>query len=263
MKLVKLYFQGVVKIQLSFNVIKNSRVTKQGDREINTQLSRASSMEIMGENNGINKANLDSYEKIASNIIETARRESEKIRSKAFVDAAEIKTLAFKDGKEQGCTEGYEQGYNKAMSVVEKEAEVVKSRADSILAEAKSQYNNYLIQKEKHIKDLIVNIAESILKKEVREPDALNEMIFNILKTERDIKLYIIKINNTHFEMVKSQIENFKTKLAFQGDIFVIVDDFLDDGTAVIEKETGKSIVSISYGIEKVIELLQEEQIQI
>ena len=61
--------------------------------------------------------------------------------------------------------------------------------------------------------------------------------------------------------MIKDQVENWKAKLAFQGDIFVIEDNFLDDGTAVIEKETGKSIVSIAYGIEKIIEVLQEEQI--
>ncbi len=135
------------------------------------------------------------------------------------------------------------------------EAETVRAEADSILTTAKDEYNEYLIEKEKHIKDLIVNIAESILKKEVKEEDALNEMIFNTLKAERNIKLYIIKINNSHFDMIKSQVENLKSKLAFQGDIFVIEDNFLDDGTAVIEKETGKSIVSIEYGIEKIIEV--------
>jgi len=248
---------------LSFNVIKNSRVTNQGDKEINTQLSRTPAMGIMDAHNQVNNADMDSYENIASNIIETARRESETIRSKALVDAAEIKSLAYDEGKEQGNKEGYEQGYNEAMSIVMKEAEVVKSKADSILLEAKSEYNNYLLQKEKHIKALIVTIAENILKKEVQAADTLNEMIFNNLKTERDIKLYIIKVNKTHFEMVKSQIENYKNKLAFQGDIFVIEDDFLDDGTAVIEKETGKSIVSISYGIEKIIEIFQEEQLQV
>jgi flagellar assembly protein FliH len=254
-------------MQLSFNVIKNSRVTTHGDSEINTQLSEASVILTSDEHNGIKIANMESYENIAryediaSNILENARRGGEKIISKAYVDAAEAKTQAYKEGLEQGSKEGYENAYNEAISGAMDEATRVRAKADSILTRAKDEYNAYLIEKENHIKALIVNIARSILKKEVKEADALNEMIFNTLKAERNIKLYIIKINNSHFDMLKSQVENFKSKLAFQGDIFVIEDDFLDDGTAVIEKETGKSILSIDYGIEKIIEFLREEQI--
>ncbi len=43
------------------------------------------------------------------------RRESEKIISKAYVDAAETKTQAYKEGLEQGHKEGYENGYNEAI----------------------------------------------------------------------------------------------------------------------------------------------------
>ena len=250
-------------MQSSFNVIKNSRVIEQGNREINTQLREAVGGVIMDANHGIKNANMESYENIARNILENARRESEKIISKAYVDAAELKTQAFQEGLEQGQKEGYENGYNEATYRAMEEAEIIRTEADSILTAAKGEYNEYLIEKEQHIKALVVSIAESILKKEVKEPDALNEMIFNTLKTERNTKSYIIKSNNSHFAMIRDQIENFKNKLAFQGDIFVIEDNFLDDGTAVIEKESGKSIVSISYGIEKIIEAFQEEQIRI
>ncbi|WP_298837139.1 FliH/SctL family protein [Clostridium sp.] len=249
-------------MQLYFNVIKNSRVIEQGDMEINTQLSEVPIAVTVGDQHNIQNANMESYEKIASNILENARNESEKITSKAFIDAAEAKTCAIKEGMEQGSKEGYENAYNDAISGAMDEAAKVKAKADSILIAAKSEYDEYLVEKEKHIKDLIVSIAESILKKEVKEPDAINEMIFNTLKEERNVKLYIIKTNSSHFPMIKSQIENWKSKIAFQGDIFVIEDNFLEDGTAVIEKETGKSIVSISYGIEKIKELFKEEQLQ-
>jgi len=266
MKRVKLYFQGVVKIQSSFNVIKNSRVIEQGNREINTHLREAvggvSSSVIMDENPDIKKANMESYENIARNILENARRESEKIISKAYVDAAKAKTQAFKEGLELGYKDGYENGYKEAIGKAMDEAEAVRAEADSILIAAKEEYNQYLIDKEQNIKALVVSIAESILKKEIKQPDALNEMIFNTLKAERNAKSYIIKSHNSHFDSIRNEIENFKNKLAFQGDIFVIEDNFLDEGTAVIEKESGKSVVSISYGIEKIIEVFQEEQIQ-
>jgi len=263
MKLAKSYFQGVVKTQLSFNVIKNSNVVKQGNREISTQLSEDFVAVTMDGHQGIRNADMESYENIASNIMENARNEGKKIITEATVDAAEMKTQAIKEGLEQGNKEGYANGYNEAISGAMEEADAVRTQADTILALAKSEYNKYLKEKEQHIKALIVSIADNILKKEVKHSDAINEMIFNTLKAERDIKLYIIKINTLHFTEVKGQIQEWKNKLAFQGDIFVIEDNFLDDGTAVIEKEKGKSIVSIAYGIEKITEVLKEDQMQI
>jgi len=248
-------------MQLSFNVIKNSRVITHGDSEITTQISGASQGLQNQDNNAKSTANMESYQNIASNILENARRRGEEIISKAYVEAAETKTQAYEEGFEQGSTKGYNNAYNEAIGAAMEEASSIRARADAILTNAKAEYNDYIVEKEKNIKALIVNIAQSILKKEVVHEDALNEMIFNTLKAERNIKLYIIKINKSHFEMVKSQVENFKAKLAFQGDIFVIEDDFLEDGTAVVEKETGKSILSIEYGIEKIVELMREEQI--
>ncbi|MBN4049295.1 hypothetical protein JYT70_00085 [bacterium AH-315-N14] len=244
-------------MQSSFKVIKNSRVVEQGDREIKTQLREVTYGEIMDESHGNKRDNIESFENIAGNILENARIESEKIISKAFVDAADTKIQGFKEGQK----EGYENGYSEAMVKAMSDAEIVKAMADSILTAAKGEYNQYLIDKQQNIKALVVSIAENILKREVVEKDALNEMIFNTLEAERNIKSYIIKSNSVHFATLVQQIENWKQKLAFQGDIFVIEDNFLDDGTAVIEKDTGKSIISIAYGIEKIIEVFQEEQI--
>jgi flagellar assembly protein FliH len=250
-------------MQSSINVIKNSRIIKQGNREINTQLGTADTNSRHGEDKVILDAKMESYENIASSMLENARRESEMIISKAYIDAAKAKTEAFKEGLENGNREGYATAYKDAIDGATEAADAVRASADFILTQAKQQYSEYLVKKEKHIKDLIVSIAENILKKEVKEMDALNEMIFSTIKTERNVKSYVIKTNSTHFTTIKDEIQNFKNRLAFQGDIFVIEDSFLDDGTAVIEKETGKSIVSIAYGIEKIIEVFQEEQIQI
>ncbi|MCB2288872.1 hypothetical protein LGK97_03725 [Clostridium sp. CS001] len=249
-------------MQLSYNVIKNSQIIEQGSREINTHKNNDFKVAKQEEDQGVKDSTLESFENIAKNILGNAKRQSEEIISKAYMDSVELKEQAFESGTEQGYKEGYEIGYNKAMDTAKDEAKIVKADADSVLMSAKEQYNAYLVEKEQHIKALIVNIAESILKREMKEPDALNEMIFHVLEAERNIKTYIIKVNNSHFAMIKDQIEVFKVKLAFQGDIFVIEDNLLDEGTAVIEKETGKSIVSIAYGIEKIVEIFQEEQIK-
>ena len=250
-------------MQSSFNVIKNSRVITQGSREINTQLSEGPMDTLVIQNYGMRNEDMKSYENIDKNILDNARRQSEQIISKAYIDAELSKTQAFEEGYEAGYQSGYESGYSGAIQRSMDEAQVIRDEADNLLVCAKHQYDRYLIDKEKQIKDLVINIAQSILKKEVKEPDALNEMVFTALMAERNVKLYIIKVNNSHFATIRDEVENFKNKLAFQGDIFVIEDNFLDEGTAVIEKESGKSIVSVAYGIEKIVEIFQEEQIQI
>jgi len=246
-------------MQSSFNVIKNSRVIEQGNREIKTQLREVTSVDIMDEIHESKKEYIKSFENMASNILVNARRQSEKIISKAYIDSTNAKMQAIKEGQK----EGYEKGYNEAIGKAMDAAKNVRTMADDLLVTVKEEYNQYLIDKQQHIKALVLSIAQNILKREIVEKDALNEMIFDTIKAERDIKSYIIKSNSSHFDNIKEQIENWKSNLAFQGDIFVIEDNFLDDGTAVIEKDTGKSIVSIAYGIEKIIEVFQEEQIQI
>jgi flagellar assembly protein FliH len=252
-------------MQSSYNVIKNSRIIDQGSREINTQGSETSKIVNKVEDCGFKDSTLESYENIAKTILENARKQSEEIISRAYMEAVALKTQALETGTEQGYREGYKEGYeiayNKGIDTAMEEAKIVKVEADSILMSAKEQYNAYLEEKEHHIKAIIISIAESILKREIKEPDALNEMVFHTLEAERNIKTYIIKVNKCHFDMMKDQVEIFKAKLAFQGDIFVIEDNLLDEGTAVIEKETGKSILSIAYGMEKIVEVFQEEQI--
>ena len=141
-------------MQLYFNVIKNSRVIEQGDMEINTQLSEVPIAVTVGDQHNIQNANMESYEKIASNILENARNESEKITSKAFIDAAEAKTCAIKEGMEQGSKEGYENAYNDAISGAMDEAAKVKAKADSILIAAKSEYDEYFSRERKAHKRL-------------------------------------------------------------------------------------------------------------
>lgn len=246
----------------SFNVIKNSRIIEQGNRQIDTQHSEEITTTINEQSTNTSKANMESYENIAKSILENARRQSDNIMSKTYLEASEIKQQAHKDGLEQGYKEGYEKAYNEAMSIAEQEVDAMRAEADSILIRGKNEYNKYLGDKEQELKNLIINVVESILKREVKEPEALNEMIFHVLQEEKNSKSYIIKCNNSHIVAIKDQIEQWKLKLAFKGDIFLIEDNFLDEGTAVIEKETGKSIVSIAYGIEKIIEVFHQDQIE-
>lgn len=255
-------------MQSSFNVIKNSRVVTQGSAEINTQLGEKSADTMELENDGI-KSNriksedIKSYENIAKNILDNARRQSEEIISKAYIAAQISRTKAFEEGHKEGHKEGFESGYSEAMQKAMAEVQVMKTNSDNLLYSAKQSYDEYLVDKEQRIKDLVINIAESILKSEVKQPGALNEMVFSTLKDERSTKVYIIKVNNSHFAALRDEVENFKDKLAFQGDIFVVEDNSLDEGTAIIEKESGKSIVSIAYGIEKIVEIFRQEQILI
>ena len=126
-------------MQSSINVIKNSRIIKQGNREINTQLGTADTNSRHGEDKVILDAKMESYENIASSMLENARRESEMIISKAYIDAAKAKTEAFKEGLENGNREGYATAYKDAIDGATEAADAVRASADFILTQAKQQ----------------------------------------------------------------------------------------------------------------------------
>ena len=125
MKLAKLFFQEAVKIRLSFNVIKNTNVIKQGEEEISTVLSANSQNQNIDGHQITKEANMGRYETLASNILENARHESERIISKAVIDAEQAKIGAVKEGLKQGKKDGYENGYNEAISGALEEANAV------------------------------------------------------------------------------------------------------------------------------------------
>lgn len=247
-------------MQSSFKIIKDKGkgIEEYGNRQIVTNydksstLNAATAMQLSDEEG---KNLIDNYENLAFNIIQKAKRKADEIISCSYDEASRIQIDAKETGKQQGYEQAYSDGYEKNIAKANEQAEIIKNNSDQILMQTRELYENYFKLKEAEIKTTILNIVENILKKETIKADALDKPIFEALTEIKNTKTYIIKVNSTHFESIKQQTETFKATLPFKGDIFVIEDQTLDDGTAIVSRDSGKTIISIDSALEKLKEL--------
>jgi flagellar assembly protein FliH len=199
---------------------------------------------------------ISSYENIAKNIVEEARRNSEKIRFDAIEESQLLEKEAYEKGYKQGMDNGYEDGKKEAIESIipqaKKEAEEMQERARNILLGATDDYNSYMDVKKDDIIKLSLVIAEKILRREVLVNDGINKMIEEAFELSKGEESVIIRCNEIHEEDIKAKIEFWKTTYSIAGEIFVLVNDEIEQGNAIIEKSTGKMEVGIDFGLESI-----------
>ena len=206
---------------------------------------------------------LQSFNSIGENIIKNARREREVILSKVIEEAKIIEKEAYEKGYTQGDKNGYEDGYKLGhekgykeayednIEKAKKEAEKIINEASEILLKVKTVYTEYLEEKKKDIVGLSINIAETILKKELTKENGIDELVQEYIEASKDSKVFLIKCNKKHIESIKSHIEAWKSYYGIE-EIHLIADENIPEGNAEIHKDNGKSIVGIDIGMEKV-----------
>jgi len=248
-------------MQSLYNVIKNDAVVKQGSKQIVTEFNIEMGIKettVQNTNPGIS---LENYENLAKNMLENARRQSEQIKFKAYEEAQRIQEEAaskgYENGYENGYREGQEQGYRDIVESATQQASEIVNTADNLIKSAREEYERYLENKKEDIKEMIMYIAEKIMQKEMAQVNVLDELIFNAISSEKNAKLFIIKTNSIYCEQIRNQVKIWKEQLAFSGDIFVVEDNSVQPGDAIIEKNNGKIVVGIGTGLEKIREVLE------
>lgn len=245
----------------SYRVIKNNSVIEEGKKQINTEYTTEKNKEL-GEKNA--KDFIESYEVLARTMLENARRQSDKILAAAYAEAQNIEQEAYRKGYEEGKKAGYETGvakaneyYEEMKSRAEYEAKTLGENAEVLLYGARQEYFRYMEEKQGEIKELILYILECILKKEIDCKDGISSMILDAIEIAQKSKTLIVKCNNSYTEDIKVKLEAWKNQSVFRGEIFVITDDNLEEGTAEIQRENGKIIVSVSEALQKVREIIE------
>ncbi len=251
-------------MQSSYNVIKNNSIKNTGNREIVTMDEAGA---IKAESEALAKSHIESYESLAKSILENARRKKEQILIKAYEEAKNIEEDALiraeqlkNEAFELGHSEGYSVAYDETMKQAKLEGEAIVASAMNLLESAKAEYEAYLQSKEKDIKDLVLTIANTVLRKEIEAEDSINSMIYEALEASKRSKNFIIRCNSRHTSELKKQSKDWKAKLGFTGDIFIVEDNSLEAGNAVIDKGNGKVIVGIDYALQRLEEILEERE---
>lgn len=199
---------------------------------------------------------LKRYEDIGQRIIQDAKNEKQMIVLRAQMDADTAEKKAYEKGYEQGLQNGYEDGYKKAhdetLEAAQAEAAEIVSKAEAILKCAHENYEKYLESKKTDIIKLALEIAESISKKELAKDDGMNEIIEDAFKISKGEDSVILKVNSVHSEELKSQVEKWKISYGIKNEIFVLIDDFMEPGNAILEKPSGMVKVGVEIGMEQI-----------
>lgn len=253
-------------MHLSYNVIKNYNVESKEKVNIETEsiIQIDKSEENASNNLGVSYEEaqffIKNYEKIGQNIIEDAKRKRDEYIVEMVEKAKVIEKEAYEKGYSQGVINGEEDGkkeaYESCIPNAIKKAEEIISNAEETLKSAKKNYEAYLEEKKSEILELSITIAEQVIKKELEDKAGLNSMLENALKDSKGLDNVIIKCNSVHIDEIKSQCETWKTINNIIGEIFVISDNNMKPGNAVIEKSTGKVEVGIDIGLNKIKEVL-------
>ena len=168
--------------------------------------------------------------------------------------AAEKK--AYKEGYEQGLQNGYEDGYKKAYEeTIEKakvEAEEIIEKAELLLKSAHENYSRYLDDKKSEVIRLALEIAESIARKELSQAESMNSIIEEAFKISKGEDNVILRVNSIHAEELKSQSERWKISYGIKNDIFILTDDSMEPGNAILEKPSGMVNVGVDIGMKQI-----------
>lgn len=209
---------------------------------------------------------MESYENLGKAIIQDSNRKKERIISEAYEKASSIEETAYKKGYTEGMEKGrkdgydsaYEEGYRKNYAKAQKEGEAIRKKADDVLRKAVEEKNKYLKENEQKIKELILNSIENILRHEVRDTNSLNDVVFESLKQMRGTKTFIIKSREKYCGEFRKKVDMWKEQIPFKGDIFVIPDESVEDGSVVVERDNGKMIFSVDIACRKIEEILKD-----
>lgn len=247
-------------MQSSYNLIKSASALDASKKVIETNYT-VQNVENTEENNSYSMEDefRKNYEFLGANIIKKAKQEAEDIKRKSQIIAYEIEKKAYEEGynqgKSNGYEDGYENGYREAIEKVrletEKQVKEKTDRAENILEKANKEYKEYLLNKEEEILKLAFDMASIIAKNELKREETMLPLIENILEEAKGEENIIIRCNNIHVKSIKEKVNYYKQAYAIKGEIFIIEDELMEPGNAVIDKGTGKASIGLDIALEK------------
>ncbi|WP_252238645.1 FliH/SctL family protein [Clostridium sp. VAP51] len=196
------------------------------------------------------------YEEIGKRIIQDANNEKQGIILRGTMQAQNLEKEAYEKGYEEGLQNGYDDGYKKAydenIDLAKAKSQEIIDKAEDVLRSANENYAKYLEDKKSDILKLSLEIAKNILRKELGHEDSMNLLVEEAIQLSKDEENLIIKCNSFHAKELKSQVNRWKISYSIKDEIFILNDDFIEPGNAIIEKPNGKVIVGFDIGMEAI-----------
>lgn len=206
------------------------------------------------------KLKLEEAESKYNEILESAQLESERLIQESKQEVENIEKKAYEQGHSQGLKNGYEDGYKEAyednIEKAKEEAEKIIQNANNILIEAKYELENYIKNNKANILDLSISIAEQVLREKFSDPSSMNNLLDSIIEEYSLKENFVVKVNPLYEENLDSQILELKEDYKINGDVFILSDESVEEGNAIIDSSKGRLVIGIDSVLDKVKEEL-------
>jgi flagellar assembly protein FliH len=240
----------MIKGQISLNDICEEE--KNQNEEVEPQIDVA---QIEAE---LNQKVIDTQAK-CDEILNDANMQSEKILEESKQKSLEIEKKAYEEGYQQGTKNGYEDGYKEAYEEnIEKaklESSQIIENANRVLLEANEKVLAYMKENKKNILAISVNIAKRVLGEYFKDESSMDSLLVDVIKEYELKENFVIRVNNLYKESIENQILELKKHNYVGDEIFVLLDDSIENGNAVIECEKARLVV----GVDEVMSKIKEE----
>lgn len=173
----------------------------------------------------------------AQSKIVNANAEAERIMADAMDQAKLLRDKSFSEGLEQGKQEGFNEGRDIAEAIIQEALEIKN--------QALLQYAQLLDSSETEIVDLILDITQKVLNKELESPDYIVGLVKSAIDKCTYTQQVVLRVSEDDFDYVIMQKDKIIVLCENVDDIEVKVDRSFTRGSCVVESISGNIDSSI------------------
>jgi flagellar assembly protein FliH len=189
----------------------------------------------------------------AEDIIIKARDKAQIIELEAQKAAAKIMEAAKEEGYSKGYSEGYDKGYAQGLN---EGKDLGRAQYDDAIKEAQElrqkyldDYENLYTTSERYMLELAIEIARKIIGEALDNDDRLYmELAYKALKQVQGQEKVTLRVSSQDFPKVLKNKGILLSKLNEIEEIDIIEDDYLKNGSCIID--TGTGIIDASVDVQ-------------
>lgn len=224
------------------NISRNQKNKEQLIKQIRTRKFKVKREEIL------------KFKNISEMLIVRAKKESNKILTESLEDARVEITRQRVASRVQGYKEGFEEGRVKGLAEIEEQKNKLIKDAMKFYENAQIEVKDYIVSKEEEIKKLIFDMVYKITKRQLNDNKFLSELVYESIKNIKDKMPVVIKCNEYDYNFLHHEVESWKSKVGIFGDFHVVIENEVNKGDFIIERNGG----IIKYNLDSNLEALKE-----
>lgn len=242
----------------SFRVIEKEYIKDTVEKGENTDIIDNTTKEILlYEANSEAELIIKIAEERSKQILEEAEKNKVDLINKANTQSKEIfeqsRQLGYDEGYKEGHIEGFEKGYGEGKAVSD---ELIKDSL-AIKDDYISQKNNLLKELEGDIIQMVINIYEKILDKEIQEDDnIIIPLVLNGIKNLDPTDKLVIITSKEDFDVLNLARDEILAKASLINELDIKYDINLSKGDCILETSKGNIDISMKDQLNEVRELL-------